>query len=182
MTGRDCGLDERAPMCGVPHHAVDKYLNRLLDRGYKIAICEQVEDPAEAKGLVAREVVRVLTPGTQLDPDSLDSGKYSIICSIVEEDGAYGIAACDLSSGHFECSDLLGEQAESHLFDEIERFAPVEFVVNEPSLPMIISLTITREIRSQSVRCRLSLSAARRQQNLALNIVRKTCSGIGLPV
>ena len=61
-------------MCGVPHHAVDKYLNRLLDRGYKIAICEQVEDPAEAKGLVAREVVRVLTPGTQLDPDSLDSG------------------------------------------------------------------------------------------------------------
>lgn len=131
LTGRDCGLDERAPMCGVPHHAVDKYLNRLLDRGYKIAICEQVEDPAEAKGLVAREVVRVLTPGTQLDPDSLDSGKYSIICSIVEEDGAYGIAACDLSSGHFECSDLLGEQAESHLFDEIERFAPVEFVVNE---------------------------------------------------
>lgn len=131
LTGRDCGLDERAPMCGVPHHAVDKYLKRLLDRGYKIAICEQVEDPAEAKGLVAREVVRVLTPGTQLDPDSLDAHKYSIICSVLEEDGAYGIAACDLASGHFECSDLLGEQAESHLFDEMERLLPVEFVVNE---------------------------------------------------
>lgn len=131
LTGRDCGLDERAPMCGVPHHAVDKYLKRLLDRGYKIAICEQVEDPAEAKGLVAREVVRILTPGTQVDPESLDANKYSIICSVLEEDGAYGIAACDLSSGHFETSDLLGKQAESHLFDEIERFAPVEFVVNE---------------------------------------------------
>ncbi|NLC89875.1 MAG: DNA mismatch repair protein MutS, partial [Clostridiaceae bacterium] len=131
LTGRDCGLDERAPMCGVPHHAVDKYLNRLLERGYKIAICEQVEDPAEAQGLVAREVVRVLTPGTQLDPDSLDASKYSIICAVLEEDGAYGIAACDLSSGHFETSDLLGLQAESHLFDELERFAPVEFVVNE---------------------------------------------------
>lgn len=131
LTGRDCGLEERAPMCGVPHHAVDKYLNRLLERGYKIAICEQVEDPAEAKGLVAREVVRVLTPGTQLDPDTLDANKYSIICAVLEEDGAYGIAACDLSSGHFETSDLLGIQAESHLFDEIERFSPVEFVVNE---------------------------------------------------
>lgn len=131
LTGRDCGLDERAPMCGVPHHAVDKYLKRLLERGYKIAICEQVEDPAEAKGLVAREVVRVLTPGTQVDPESLESHRYSIICCVLEEDGSYGIAACDLSSGHFETSDLLGEQAESHLFDEIERFAPVEFVVNE---------------------------------------------------
>ena len=105
LTGRNCGLYDRAPMCGVPQHAVDKYLNRLLERGYKIAICEQVEDPAEAKGLVAREVVRVLTPGTQLDPDSLDANKYSIICAVLEEDAAYGIAACDLSSGHFETSD-----------------------------------------------------------------------------
>lgn len=130
LTGRECGLDERAPMCGVPHHAADAYLKRLLNRGYKIAICEQVEDPAESKGLVAREVIRIVTPGTQVDPDAVDGSRYTFICAIYEDSGYYGLACCDLASGHFETTELIGERAQDRLFDELARFQPVEFVVN----------------------------------------------------
>ncbi len=131
LTGRDCGLEERAPMCGVPHHAADSYLKRLLARGYKVAICDQVEDPADAKGLVDREVVRVLTPGTQIDPDHLDSAAYRYLCAICQVSGAFGLAACDLSSGRFETTEMLSNQAEAQLFDELSRLQPVEYLVNE---------------------------------------------------
>ncbi len=131
LTGRDCGLEERAPMCGVPHHAADSYLKRLLARGYKVAICDQVEDPADAKGLVDREVVRVLTPGTQIDPDHLDSSAYRSLCAICQVSGAFGLAACDLSSGRFETTEMLSNQAEAQLFDELSRLQPVEYLVNE---------------------------------------------------
>ncbi|NLB28269.1 MAG: DNA mismatch repair protein MutS, partial [Clostridiaceae bacterium] len=131
LTGRDCGLEERAPMCGVPHHAADSYLKRLLARGYKVAICDQVEDPADAKGLVDREVVRVLTPGTQIDPDHLDSSAYRYLCAICQVSGAFGLAACDLSSGRFETTEMLSNQAEAQLFDELSRLQPVEYLVNE---------------------------------------------------
>ena len=131
LTARDCGLDERAPMCGVPHHAADSYLKRLLSRGYKVAICDQVEDPATAKGLVARDVVRVVTPGTQMDPESLDARAFQYLCCVCRESDAFGLAACDLSSGRFETTEFLSSNAEAQLFDELSRLNPVEFVVNE---------------------------------------------------
>ncbi len=130
LTGRECGLDERAPMCGVPHHAADSYLRRLLARGYKVAICDQVEDPATARGLVDREVVRVLTPGTLTDPESLEAGAYQYICAVCQISGAFGLAACDLPSGHFETTEMLSARAEAQLFDELSRLKPLEFVVN----------------------------------------------------
>ena len=92
LTGKQCGLEERAPMCGVPHHAVDTYLNRLVSKGYKVAICEQVEDPKTAKGLVKREVTRVVTPGTNLNACALDEGKNNYIMSIVYLSDRYGLA------------------------------------------------------------------------------------------
>lgn len=131
LTGRDCGLDERAPMCGVPHHAADNYLKRLLARGYKVAICDQVEDPLTAKGLVDRAVVRVLTPGTQTDPEAIAEDAYQYIAAICQIGQGFGIAACDLASGHFETSEMLSSQAESQVFDEIARLKPIEFIVND---------------------------------------------------
>jgi DNA mismatch repair protein MutS len=131
LTARDCGLDERAPMCGVPHHAADSYLKRLLSRGYKVAICDQVEDPATAKGLVARDVVRIVTPGTQMDPESIDARAFQYLCCVCRESDAFGLAACDLSSGRFETTEFLSSNAEAQLFDELSRLNPVEFVVNE---------------------------------------------------
>ena len=131
LTGRDCGLEERAPMCGVPHHAAGNYLKRLLARGYKVAICDQVEDPAQAKGLVDRQVVRVLTPGTQIDPDLLDARTYRYLCAVCQTGAAFGLAACDLSSGRFETTEMISSQAEEQLFDELSRLKPVEYLVNE---------------------------------------------------
>ncbi len=130
LTGRECGLEERAPMCGVPHHAADNYLKRLLARGYKVAICDQVEDPATAKGLVDREVVRVLTPGTLTDPEAMEAGAYQYICAVCQISSAFGLAACDLSTGHFETTEMLSARAEAQLFDELSRLRPVEFIVN----------------------------------------------------
>ncbi|MGI6157459.1 MAG: DNA mismatch repair protein MutS [Saccharofermentanales bacterium] len=130
LTGRECGLEERAPMCGVPHHAADNYVKRLLSRGYKVAVCDQVEDPATAKGLVERQVVRVLTPGTQTDPQSLIADQFQYLCAIGQFSHAYGLAACDVSSGRFETTEMLSGEAEAELFDELARLNPVEFVVN----------------------------------------------------
>lgn len=130
LTGRDCGLEARAPMCGVPHHAADSYLRRLLSRGYKVAICDQVEDPADARGLVERDVVRVLTPGTQIDPAMLETSAYRYLCAICQISGSFGLAACDLSSGRFETTEILSGQAENQLFDELARLKPVEMIVN----------------------------------------------------
>ena len=101
LTGKSCGLEERAPMCGVPYHAVDSYLTRLVSRGYKVAVCEQVEDPKLAKGLVKREVVRIVTPGTNLDTCALDESKNNYIMSIVYVDSRYGISAADVTTGDY---------------------------------------------------------------------------------
>lgn len=131
LTGRECGLEARAPMCGVPHHAADAYMKRLLARGYKVAICDQVEDPATAKGLVDREVVKVLTPGTLIDPDALEAKAFHYICAVCQISNAFGLAACDLSSGRFETTEMLSAKSESQLFDEVARLKPVEFIVNQ---------------------------------------------------
>ena len=99
LTGKNCGLDERAPMCGVPHHAVDQYINKLVSKGYKVCIVEQTEDPSQAKGLVKREVVRIVTPGTNMDSASLDEGKNNYIMSIVYIGDMYGVSICDVTTG-----------------------------------------------------------------------------------
>ena len=104
LTGKSCGLEERAPMCGVPYHAVEGYLNRLVSRGYKVAICEQVEDPKEAKGLVAREVVRIVTPGTNLS--TADETKNNYLMCIVYLSDRYGISTADITTGDYLVTEV----------------------------------------------------------------------------
>ena len=106
LTGKSCGLEERAPMCGVPYHAVETYLARLVSRGYKVAICEQVEDPKLAKGLVKREVIRVVTPGTNLDMQSLDAGRNNYLMSIAYTPNGIGISAADVTTGDYYVTEV----------------------------------------------------------------------------
>ena len=105
LTGKDCGQEERAPMCGIPYHAAEGYINRLVENGHKVAICEQMEDPKQAKGMVKREVIRVVTPGTTLIPQGLDETKNNYIMSIVCMEGCFGISTADISTGQclFQC-------------------------------------------------------------------------------
>ena len=126
LTGKSCGLEERAPMCGVPYHAVEGYLNRLGSRGYKVAICEQVEDPKEAKGLVARDVVRIVTPGTNLS--TADETKNNYLMCIVYLSDRYGISTADITTGDYLVTEV---DSERKLLDEINKFAPAEIVCNE---------------------------------------------------
>lgn len=128
LTGKDCGLEERAPMCGVPYHAAETYVNRLIDRGYKVAICEQVSDPKTTKGLVKREVVRVVTPGTNMNAQSLDESKNNYLMSIVYLENNYGIAISDISTGICLVTEV---DKERKLLDEINKYAPSEIICNE---------------------------------------------------
>lgn len=128
LTGKSCGLEERAPMCGVPFHAADTYINRLVQRGYKVAICEQVEDPKTAKGIVKREVIRIVTPGTNIDMASLDEAKNNYIMSIVYMTDKYGVATCDVTTGDFLVTEV---DSERKLLDEMNKFSPSEIVCNE---------------------------------------------------
>ena len=104
LTGKDCGLEERAPMCGVPYHAAEVYISRLIEKGYKVAICEQVEDPKKAKGMVKREVIRVVTPGTMLDGQNLDESKNNYLMSIVCTEDRFGVSVADVSTGGMPCN------------------------------------------------------------------------------
>ena len=128
LTGKACGLEERAPMCGVPYHAAEGYLNRLVSRGYKVAICEQVEDPKLAKGLVKREVVRIVTPGTNLDPGGLDETRNNYIMSVFYADGAYGISLADVTTADFFVTEVNEERA---FLDELSKFSPSEMICND---------------------------------------------------
>ncbi|MDO5422825.1 MAG: DNA mismatch repair protein MutS [Eubacteriales bacterium] len=128
LTGKDCGLEERAPMCGVPYHAVDTYLNKLVSKGYKVAIGEQVEDPKLAKGIVKREVIRVVTPGTNLNPLALDETRNNYIMCIVCLADRYGVSIADISTGDYLVTEL---DSDRKLFDEITKFSPSEIICNE---------------------------------------------------
>ena len=128
LTGKNCGLDERAPMCGVPYHAVDSYLNRLVSKGYKVAICEQMEDPSTAKGLVKREVVRIVTPGTNLDTQALDETRNNYIMCVVYIADRYGLSVADVTTGDYFVTEL---DTSEKLFDEIYKFMPSELICNE---------------------------------------------------
>ena len=127
LTGKDCGLEERAPMCGVPHHAVDAYVDKLVEKGYHVAICDQVEDPKFAKGLVKREVVRVVTPGTNMSDSSLSNDKNRYITCIFAMEDNYGVSSCDLLVGKFMVTECRGKNA---LLDEISRIEPSEIIGN----------------------------------------------------
>ena len=131
LTGKECGLSERAPMCGVPFHAVDSYLNKLVQKGYKVAIAEQMEDPKLAKGLVKREVIRVVTPGTITSAQALDETKNNYLMGIVCTDGRFGVATADISTGDFLVTEV---ETERELFDEINKFSPSEIICNNALL------------------------------------------------
>ncbi|MBQ4341754.1 MAG: DNA mismatch repair protein MutS [Clostridia bacterium] len=137
LTGRDCGLAERAPMCGVPYHSVNSYINRLIDKGYKVAICEQLEDPALAKGLVERDVIRVITPGTVIEEQMLPENANNYICAILASNGAFELSWCDVSTGDLYASELTGDKAAGELCDQLARIQPREVIANEffASLP-----------------------------------------------
>ena len=128
LTGKDCGLEERAPMCGVPYHAAENYINRLIGKGYKVAICEQIGDPKTAKGLVERKVIRVVTPGTNLDTAALDEGKNNYIMAIVSIDDRFGCAVADITTGDCFVTEVDNAQK---MMDEINKFSPAEIVCNE---------------------------------------------------
>ncbi len=130
LTGKDCGLEERAPMCGIPYHAVDIYISRLIKKGYKIAICEQMEDPKLAKGLVKRDIVRVITPGTVTEAVMLDEKNNNYICAIYEVGNCFGLANADVSTGEISCTEFSGANSFYNVLDEIARIKPSEMVVN----------------------------------------------------
>ncbi|MEO2263983.1 DNA mismatch repair protein MutS [Dorea sp. YH-dor228] len=142
LTGKNCGLEERAPMCGVPYHAVDGYLNRLVSKGYKVAICEQMEDPATAKGLVKRDVVRIVTPGTNLDTQSLDETKNNYIMCVVYIADRYGLSVADVTTGEYLVTEL-GDSEK--LFDEIYKFMPSELICNEAFYMSGMDLELLKE-------------------------------------
>ena len=128
LTGKDCGMEERAPMCGVPFHAVDTYLTRLVSKGYKVAICEQVEDPKQAKGLVKREVVRIVTPGTNLNTQMLDASRNNYLMAVIYASDKFGIAAADITTGAFFVTEADNVRK---LLDEISRYEPAEIICNQ---------------------------------------------------
>ena len=131
LTGKDCGQEERAPMCGIPFHAAEMYIARLVQKGFKVAICEQVEDPKQAKGIVKREVIRVITPGTVIESNLLDEKKNNYIMSIYKKGLYFGIAVCDVSTGEFYSAKIDNENNFEKLLDEISRFGPAEIVAND---------------------------------------------------
>ncbi len=138
LTGRDCGLEERAPMCGVPHHAADTYIAKLVSRGYRVAICEQLEDPATAKGLVKRDVVRIITPGTVTEGGYLDDKKNNYISAAYCDDFGCGIAFADISTGAISATELMGENLAARVLSESAAYVPSELICPE-SFPQSIS-------------------------------------------
>ena len=143
LTGKSCGLPERAPMCGVPFHAVDSYLTRLVEKGYKAAICEQVEDPRTAKGMVKREVIRIVTPGTNLDMDSIEEGKNNFIfCILYSRQGKSGISVADVTTGEFYMTETEGDRK---IYDEIVRYSPSEIICSDSFMLSGLDLTDLQE-------------------------------------
>ncbi len=130
LTGKDCGQEERAPMAGVPHHAAEMYISRLIAKGYKVAICEQLEDPKNAKGIVKRGVIRVVTPGTIVESNMLEERKNNYIMSIFKSGIYFGIGVCDISTGEFYAAEIKDNNNFPQLLDEIARYTPSELVIN----------------------------------------------------
>ena len=131
LTGKECGQEERAPMCGVPFHAAEIYISRLITKGYKVAICEQLEDPKLAKGMVKRDVIRVITPGTVMEANLLDDKKNNYIMCIYKNGIYFGLTVCDITTGDFRTTEIKENNNFSMLLDEISKYSPAELVVNQ---------------------------------------------------
>ena len=134
LTGKECGQKERAPMCGVPFHSADTYIAKLVSKGYKVGICEQVEDPATAKGLVKREIIRIVTPGTVMEALMLDSGSNNFISAIYTKNDKTGAAFCDVSTGEFFATILEGDSQESEIKNELTKYSPAEILIGGDSI------------------------------------------------
>ena len=133
LTGRDAGQEEKVPMCGIPYHSANNYIARLINRGYRIAICEQVEDPKTARGIVKREVVRVITPGTVMDDNILEENQNNYLAAIVADEQANGFAYIDISTGGFWVTEISGEEKDLQLQSELLRLSPAEVLINNDS-------------------------------------------------
>lgn len=131
LTGKDCGQEERAPMCGIPYHAAESYIAKLVQNGHKVAICEQLEDPKLAKGIVKRDVIRVVTPGTVTETNLLEEKRNNFIMSIFKKGIFFGLAVCDISTGDFYSAEIKEENNFERLLDEISRYSPSEIIVNK---------------------------------------------------
>ena len=131
LTGRDCGQEERAPMCGVPFHSADSYIAKLVSRGYKVAICEQVEDPATAKGIVKRDVVRIVTPGTVIESNMLDESKNNYLASVFISDKSCGLAFVDVSTGEVHLDSASDNDAAEHIINRLGCYSPREVIINK---------------------------------------------------
>ncbi|HIS49152.1 MAG TPA: DNA mismatch repair protein MutS [Candidatus Gallacutalibacter pullistercoris] len=155
LTGRDCGLEERAPMCGVPFHSYENYLARLVQKGYKVAICEQMEDPATAKGLVKRDIIRVVTPGTILENSMLDEGKNNYLASVCVENGQAGVCFADVSTGELHATLLTDDdrELEQQVCGEFSRFSPREILINPTALDFKHMPGFVREKLSAAMEC-----------------------------
>ena len=129
LTGRDCGEEERAPMCGVPYHAAEVYIGKLIDKGFKVAICEQMEDPALAKGLVKRDIIRVITPGTLLESDLLKENVNNYICAVFFGIDRTGVCFCDISTAKI-CATSFPDEKGDRIRNELATFSPREVVTN----------------------------------------------------
>ncbi|NNG67975.1 DNA mismatch repair protein MutS [Caldanaerobacter subterraneus] len=134
LTGRDAGTEERAPMAGVPYHAADFYIDKLVKKGYKVAICEQLEDPSKAKGLVKRDVVRIYTPGTIINPESMDEKSNNYLVSVYREKDNYGICAVDVTTGELYATEIKNCKDGKRIYDEIAKYSPSEIISNEEFL------------------------------------------------
>ena len=130
LTGKDCGKEERAPMCGIPYHAAENYISRLIGKGYKVAICEQLEDPKQAKGIVKRDVIRVVTPGTVMEANLLDDRKNNYIMCVYKNGIYFGVTVCDITTGDFRTTQIKETNNFATLLDEISKYSPAELVVN----------------------------------------------------
>ncbi|MEZ3421808.1 MAG: DNA mismatch repair protein MutS [Eubacterium sp.] len=144
LTGKECGMDERAPMCGVPFHSADNYIARLVARGYKVAICEQVEDPKQAKGLVKRDVIRIITPGTVIESNMLDDTVNNYLCSICKGKKETGICFADVSTCEFHITVVNGEDAEEQIVNQLSTYQPKEILVNSAALDFSMVADFTK--------------------------------------
>ncbi len=156
LTGKDCGLEERAPMCGVPFHSCEAYIARLVEKGYKVAICEQTENPATAKGLVKRDIIRVITPGTVIEDSMLEEGKNNYLACVVYDKSGSGICFCDASTGECFATSIPSGKSEQKIIEEISRFKPREILISENNLKQLKSL---RETIENNFDCVITLKA-----------------------
>mgnify|MGYP005783333745 FL=1 len=145
LTGKECGQEERAPMCGIPYHAAETYIARLISKGYKVAICEQLEDPKTAKGIVKRDVIRVVTPGTVIEANLLDDKKNNYIMSIYKNGIYFGVTVCDVTTGDFRTTEIKETNNFAMLLDEISKYSPAELVVNPMMYDCSEEISKTRE-------------------------------------